>query len=761
MGELVRRRARAQLGVLAAVLAVMVAGSALVGVCVALTTAAPQRALQLAIVHASAADVQVGVAIGFPDGTDDTAVDARVTATAQDPGAAVAQASSLLTGPFGHLPTTLTTWSSTIMQYLPTGTGPLRLAYLADLDVPDARGTVVDGRWPTAAGEVALPITAAKALGLDVGGSTTLAAEPGGRGAPLTLVGTFVPRPGAAWEEDPLTGTGVSPNYRGFITAYGPFVVAPGALATSDVPFRRVTLRVQPDLAGASADDVARAGVAADALSGKLTSALGDRAQNVVVDLPFARTLDGATRAARRDQLGCPRGGAAGWCAGGDGRPAGCPDGGRPTSAGGGAARRPRSEPRAPGRTGRRGGRGPRRAVHRSVDGARARAVPSPEQRRRPRPGRHPRGRPRAARRGRHRRRAHARRSPGAAVAAHRARACRPRRPGRLVARSGADLLLLAFAVIAFLQLRDHGVATGAVADPVLVVGPVLCLLAGAALALRPLPVLARRADARAAASRSLALPLAAWGVARRPQGTAAAFLVVLATACATFGVGFAATWAQSEREQAAATVGTDLAVAAHVDTLGAGSALRAATGGRVSAVTSRTVTLGSRAQQGDQAVRLVAVDTREADGLLRGRLPSGDWAGTTAGLASSEPVGGVQLTGAQCRSRRLGPRRGRRPDERLPQRRPAGPRRRPCRTACVGVVALDAAPHDLARGRAPGRARRRGRRPARGGGRRAGPRSRRPRPVRRRRDDARRGPLAREAGPPRARRPPTTWSRR
>lgn len=649
MGEVVRRRARAQLGVLAAVLAAMVVGSALVGVCVALTTAAPQRALQLAIVRAPDADVQVGVAIGFPDGTDDSEVDARVTATAQDPSAAVAQASSLLTGPFKQLPTTLSTWSSTIMQYLPTGSAPLRLAYLADLGLPDARATVVAGRWPAAAGEVALPVVAAKALGLEVGGSTSLAAEPGGRGATLTLVGTFAPRPGAGWEEDPLTGAGTSVNYRGFISAYGPFVVAPGGLATSDVPFRRVTLRVQPDLASASAGDVARAGEAADALAGELTSALGDRAQNVVVDLPFARTLGSA-----REQRGVTSSGVLAVALLG---------GALAATAVLLAARMvaARRAPEAALLVARGASRGrlvaqaaaeaavlvalciaPATALALALFRLLTDAV-----------GLGPAG------------------IPAGGVAALvlvvvavaltlgallvlpwlRSRPAHGGRDDRIgmVARSGTDLLLLAFAALAYLQLRHHGVATGATADPVLVVGPVVCLLAGAALALRVLPVLARRADARAAAARSLALPLAAWGVARRPQGTAAAFLVVLAAACATFGVGFAATWGQSERDQAAATVGTDLAVPAHVGTLGGGPALGAATGGRVSAVTSRTVTLGSRAQRGDEAVRLVAVDTHDADALLRGRPPSGGWAAATADLAAADPVGGVQLTGSSA----------------------------------------------------------------------------------------------------------------
>ena len=199
MGELVRLRGLAQLGLLAAVMAVMVAGSALVGVCVLLMTAAPQRALQLAIVQAPAADVRVGVALGFPENPDDPLVDKRVSATARDSTEAVAQASALLTAPFGNLPTTVTAWTTTVMQYLPADGGPLRLAYLADPGDAAAHGTILSGRWPVAADEAALPSSTARALALDVGSTTSLAAEPGGPGPTLTVVGTFVPRPGAAW----------------------------------------------------------------------------------------------------------------------------------------------------------------------------------------------------------------------------------------------------------------------------------------------------------------------------------------------------------------------------------------------------------------------------------------------------------------------------------------------------------------------------------------------------------------------------------
>jgi hypothetical protein len=646
MGELVRLRARAQLGMLAAVMAVMVAGSALVGVCLLLTTVSPQRALQLAIVHAPAADVQVGVALGFPDDPDDPAVDKRVAATARNASGAVAQASALLTGTFRRLPTTLTAWTSTIMQYLPKAGGPLRLAYLADPGSAAAHGTIVAGRWPVAAGEVALPASTARALALDVGRSTTLAAAPGRSGPKWTVVGTFVPRPGAAWLEDPLQAAGVGPNYRGYISAYGPFVVAPGGLATSRVPLRRVTLRVQPHLAHATAAEVSSASAAVDALNGELQGALRDRTQNVVVDLPFASTVDSA-----HTQRGVTSSGVLSVALLG-------------ASLAGitvvlaarlVAARRASEVVMLVARGASRG----RLVAQASAEAAvlavlciapatvlalvAFRMLSNSV-------GLGPADVPMGGLLLLVTAVTAVTLSLGALLVLPwlRSGASRGGREDRVgvVARSGADLLLLALAVFAYLQLRDHGVATGASVDPVLVVGPALFLLAGAALTLRALPMLASRADARATGARSLALPLAAWGVARRPHGAAAAFLVVLATACATFGVGFSATWSQSERDQAAAGVGTDLSVPAPVDALSTGAALRAATGGRVSPATSRTLTLGSLTPRGDETVQLVAVDTRDADSLLRGRLPAGGWAKATQALPPSQPVGGVLLTG-------------------------------------------------------------------------------------------------------------------
>lgn len=634
---------------LVAVLAVMVAGASVVGTCVLLLTASPQRALQLAMVRAPVADVEVGVALGFPEEPDDPDVSELVATTARDASGAVAEASAMLTAPFGDLPTTTTTWTSTVMRYLPADRRPLRLAYLAELDDRDTRGTLAAGRWPDAPGEAALPTSAARALGLDVGSVTTLGEGPGDGVTRLTVVGTFVPRPGPAWEEDPLQGAGVSPNYRGYITGYGPFVVAPGEVAASGIPLRRVALRVQPDLTHATAADLTRAGAGVDALAKGLSSTLGDRTQNLVVDLPYARTVHTV-----RDQRGVTGSGVLAVALLGAALAATTVVLAARLVAGRRAAEaallsaRGTSRARLVGQAALESGvlallaMVPATALALALYQVLAGAVGLD-------PDVVPEGGllPLVA---------------SVAVVTVtlggllvlpwlRTGSTRGTREDRVgvVARSGADLLLLALAALAYLQLREHRVAGGATVDPVLVVAPVLCLVAGAALVLRPLPLLARSAETRAASARSLTLPLAAWGVARRPQGAAAAFLVVLATACATFGIGFAATWAQSQRDQAAATVGTDLSVPAQLDALGAGATLRAATGGRVSPVTSRPVTLGSRAQGGDGAVQLVAVDTRDADGLLRGRLPSGDWADVTSGLAPPGSVGGIRLTGTSA----------------------------------------------------------------------------------------------------------------
>src|SRR6202044_356783 len=93
-------------------------------------------------------------------------------------------------------------------------------------------------------------------------------------------------------------------------------------------------------------------------------------------------------------------------------------------------------------------------------------------------------------------------------------RAAAPVRSGRRVVLSratgaGADLALVALAVLACWQLRRYSaVSTSAsgpsVIDPVLVVAPALALAAGTVLTLRLLPAAARTVDHLSAAGRGL-----------------------------------------------------------------------------------------------------------------------------------------------------------------------------------------------------------------------------------------------------------------
>ncbi len=646
MGDLVRQRGRAQAGMLAAVAAVMVAASALVGVCVLLTTITPPRALQLAIVHAPAADVQVGVALGFPENPDDPGVDERVATTARDATGAVAQASELLTGTFGQIPTTVTAWTSTIMQYLPVDGRPLRLAYLADPGDAAAHGSILAGRWPVSAGEVALPTSTAHALALDVGSSTTLAAAPGGPGPPGDGRGDVRAATRRRVDRGPSERSGNrtalprlhlrlrSVRRRPGHDRRERGATAPGHLARAarhggrDSRRRR---RRRPGRRRARRGAAERAGRPRGEHRG---------------DLAFRGHGRRRPRATRGDQLWRPVGGAPGGCPRRDDRAPGRPARRRPARPRSRPARRPRGEAEPPGRSGLPRGSGARRAVHRPGHGARPRGLPDAEQRRRPRTHRRPAGT----------------RCCSCSPSSLRSR-CRWARcwcfPGcasgpRATAARTASASWLAPVPTSCCSLSrcSRTCSCATTASPpaprrTRCSSSVPCCACWQArqscCACSPCSPAAGTRAPRSA--RSLAFPFAAWGVARRPQGAAASFLVVLATACATFGVGFGATWAQSEREQAAAGVGTDLSVPAPAEALGTGIALRAATGGRVSPATSRIVTLGSLTPRGDP-VRLVAVDTRNADGLLRGGLPAGGWTDATAGLAPTDLVEGARLPG-------------------------------------------------------------------------------------------------------------------
>ncbi|HEX5501552.1 MAG TPA: FtsX-like permease family protein, partial [Thermomicrobiales bacterium] len=156
----------------------------------------------------------------------------------------------------------------------------------------------------------------------------------------------------------------------------------------------------------------------------------------------------------------------------------------------------------------------------------------------------------------------------GATRSLTQARAGRARQAARgLAQRAGLDLALLLIAALAYTQLRRYGAPlTRTLAgrlgiDPLLAAAPGLGLLAGAVIALRLLPLLARLAEVVARGGRP-ATAFGAWQVARRPQRYArAALLLILALGIGLFAAAYTRTWARSQDDQADYQVGADLRV--------------------------------------------------------------------------------------------------------------------------------------------------------------------------------------------------------
>jgi hypothetical protein len=150
------------------------------------------------------------------------------------------------------------------------------------------------------------------------------------------------------------------------------------------------------------------------------------------------------------------------------------------------------------------------------------------------------------------------------------------------IMRSGVDLALVALAAIAYWQLLSyHGVLDDSVSltiDPILAVGPALVLLAGALLCVRLVPPAARLLERLGSRSNRVVLPLASWELGRRPnRAVAAVLLLCLALAVGTFGLSFLATWRQSQLDQAAVAVGAPVRVSVDPEKATAQSALLAA----------------------------------------------------------------------------------------------------------------------------------------------------------------------------------------
>lgn len=179
--------------------------------------------------------------------------------------------------------------------------------------------------------------------------------------------------------------------------------------------------------------------------------------------------------------------------------------------------------------------------------------------------------------------------------------------------RAGADIALVALAVLAGWQLRRYSVvATSANGpaggiDPVLAVAPALALAGGTAATLRLLPAFARAGDWLTARGRRLTAAMAGWQFSRQPvrQG-GAALLIVMAVATATLALAQHESWTRSASDQAAFTAGADVRVDMPAQP-GPDTAGRLATAGGVQHAAAVSV------QAESTPAGLLAVDARQA----------------------------------------------------------------------------------------------------------------------------------------------------
>ncbi|WP_327003576.1 hypothetical protein OHA72_52355 [Dactylosporangium sp. NBC_01737] len=594
---LLARRAGAQWPLLAALLGVVTVGATLLGTCALLTTRTAERAYEVAATRAA------------PDAVDVTAYTGTVEG--HDAGTVATDARDVITAALAPFPTTTHTRASSILRALPAtiaaGTTVAPQAYLSGMDDLSARAQLTAGRWPQAAKtplEAVLLEQTAQLLGLAPGSRLHLGAELAHAAVPpldVTVVGIVRPLPGAGWDRDPLAATGYAPGYLDGrfgqpVNAYGPLIVDLGDLLTSGATIDRLQVTAHPDLSHPTGRDLDAAATAVRGADRHLAGVLGNRVQLERVSSALPLTLQAADDQRRVTAAVV----LAVAVLGGVLAATALALAGRLTA---GVRTDETALLTALGAS-------PRQlAVAATVEAAAlaavaaALAVPASS--------------------ALHAVLTHLPPLDGAGLAADPAvtgaqtltvavgalalaavlivLAVRPgpapgdrRNRRELLARSGADVLLVAFAGIGWWQLSTQPADATTRADAVRVLAPALLLTAGAALALRLMLPALRGADRLARRGRGLVLPLAAFEAARRPQAVAAGLLIGLACAAGTFGIAFDATWQRSQHDQADVSVGTDLALTLTTPPVaGQGSTVAAATGGTVSPAVNRGIAVG------------------------------------------------------------------------------------------------------------------------------------------------------------------------
>ena len=201
------------------------------------------------------------------------------------------------------------------------------------------------------------------------------------------------------------------------------------------------------------------------------------------------------------------------------------------------------------------------------------------------------------------------------------------RQVGRTLAqRLGIDLVLVALAAIGLWQLRLYGSpltenARGVLGlDPLLVAAPGVGLLAGGIVATRVVPRLAEIAERVLSRRRGLVAAIGSRQLARRPlRYTRSALLLMLAAALGTFAASDAATWTQSQHDQAAYHAAADIRVTtsdySDIPSWAVGPTIRSTDGvDAATPVVRGPLDVGRAIRDG----QLLAIDPATAPGLIR-----------------------------------------------------------------------------------------------------------------------------------------------
>ncbi|HEY4267685.1 MAG TPA: ABC transporter permease [Galbitalea sp.] len=222
------------------------------------------------------------------------------------------------------------------------------------------------------------------------------------------------------------------------------------------------------------------------------------------------------------------------------------------------------------------------------------------------------------------------------------------------IMRSGLDLGVVVLAALAYWQLVTYRGPVGGGAslsvDPVLAAAPAIVLLAAALIAARLIPLVSRLADRFGTRTRGALLPLASWEVGRRSQrAIAAVLLLTLALGVGTFGETFLATWQQSQVDQATVAAGAPVRVAADPAHLGSQASLLAdgATGAPQPTL-RRTTDVSQEGGSGEDSEAVTLGLTSASRAMLADGRVAGFGGSAIASLlpASAKPVAGEQLPG-------------------------------------------------------------------------------------------------------------------